>query len=255
MDDNEVYTSSYMMDKYNEKINSVGYKLKQAIGHPYEQMRLVMQLKIYINSMINDLTKLDDKYFVDDSDSFDSINKLYELTYGILTSITSTSSGISMDVTGSDTEVVMTKDSKKDAIIQKYKLMLAGIDKIMRYLDTLNKPAKESTFFEEIDIADEAALSYRIMRKAQTNSLALAHQLSEQKKTCSNKYNECKGHSDMEASFKNWLLKQKAAVQRKINGKEIKNKKALQKFITLYDSYLNKLGSVSNESFITEIMK
>ena len=34
-----------------------------------------------------------------------------------------------------------------------------------------------------------------------------------------------------------------------------KHKKALQKFITLYDSYLNKLGSVSNESFISEIMK
>ena len=40
-------------------------------------------------------------------------------------------------------------------------------------------------------------------------------------------------------------------MQRKINGKEIKDKKSLQKFITLYDEYLNKRSS-ANESFLDD---
>ena len=54
---------------------------------------------------------------------------------------------------------------------------------------------------------------------------------------------------DEKKEFIEWLKKSKAGIQRKINGKEIKNKNALQKFINLYDSYLNRLGSPANESF------
>ena len=92
------------------------------------------------------------------------------------------------------------------------------------------------------------------MRKMQTNKLALAKQLSDHKRLCQKKYTECHGQTDLEETFRNWLNKQKAAIQRKINGKEIKNKKDLQKFIDLYDSYLSKLGSSASESFIEEIV-
>ena len=34
----EELTPNYILNNYTDKINSVGYKIKQAIGHPYEQI-------------------------------------------------------------------------------------------------------------------------------------------------------------------------------------------------------------------------
>ena len=250
----EELTPNYILNNYTDKINSVGYKIKQAIGHPYEQIRLVLQLKIYIKSMIKDLMKMSDKCFDDDSTTFDSMSSLYDTVYGILTTITTTGSGVMIDTTGSDTDVVMTKDNNKDAIISKFKMLLAGMDKTLRYLQSMNNQkinmtAYESlTFLEEINIADEASMSYRMMRKAQTNTVALNYQLHQQKKLCEKKFKESVD-DDEKKEFIEWLKRSKAGIQRKINGKEIKNKNALQKFINLYDSYLNRLGSPANESF------
>lgn len=247
------YEPDYILNKYNEKITSVEYKLKQAIGHADEQSRLLRILNVYINSMINDLSKMNESDFNSNSQSFKDVSKLYNMFYKIINDVSSVVTGTDMSLSDSDFDDTLNKESRKDDTIQKFKLLIGGIDKTMRYLDTLNKPAEESTFFEEINIADEAKMSYKIMRKAQTNTLALYNQLSLQKKLCSDKYNQCKGKPEMEKIFRGWLNKQKAAVQRKINGQEIKNKNALQKFISLYESYLNKLGTNVNESFIEKI--
>ena len=44
------------------------------------------------------------------------------------------------------------------------------------------------------------------------------------------------------------MIKRKQSIQRKINGNEIRDKKTLQKMITLYDSYLSKRSENSNAS-------
>lgn len=244
------YTPGYILDKYNEKINSVGYKLKQAIGHPIEQTRLVMQLKVYINSMINDLSHMDDTLFDSSTRAFADISELYNISYGILTSITSLISGSTIDVTGSDTDAVMTKDSNKEATIQKFRMILAGIDKVIRYLNTLSKPAEESTFFDEIGIAEESSAFYKMMRLSQTSRPGLHASHLTQKKECEKRYKDSRGDMEKEKAFAEWLNKSIQMTQRKINGKEIKHKDLLQKDIDLYKSYLNKIGHKATESSI-----
>lgn len=232
-----------MLDNYAEKILSVGNKLTQAIGYPDEQLRLLSHLKIYINSMINDCFKMRDVLFHYESFELQSIADIYDMTYDILSSLASVISGIDINPTNIDANTMRSGlEDPKDTVIQKFKGVLSDIDKVMAYFINLNKPAQESTFFDELSVANEVTTAYRVMRKAQTNTVALYSQLLEQKRICKKKYKECQYDDFLIENFRNWLNKQKNMMQRKINGKEIRNKKALQKFVDLYDSYLNKLS-------------
>ena len=101
-------------------------------------------------------------------------------------------------------------------------------------------------YCDDYQIAEEGKMSssqYKSMRKMQTNSVALRSQLSQQKKLCEKKYQAAKNDGS-KSQFIAFLEKNKAATQRKINGTEISNKDALQKFITLYDDYLRKAQSL-----------
>ena len=101
-------------------------------------------------------------------------------------------------------------------------------------------------YCNDMMIAEEAKLSpmkYKLMRKMQTNSISLRNQLSKQKKLCEKKYQAAKNDGSKH-QFIAFLEKNKAATQRKINGIEISNKDALQKFIDLYDDYLRKAQSL-----------
>lgn len=97
-------------------------------------------------------------------------------------------------------------------------------------------------FCDDMMISEEASLNYKVMRAVQTNSFALKMQYNEQKKICEEKFKDAKSTGDME-EFISWLNKMKNRMQKKINGKEIKNKKSLHKFIELYDSYTKKAQS------------
>ena len=103
-------------------------------------------------------------------------------------------------------------------------------------------------FCDDIHIANEADLKYKMMRKVQTNTLALNNQLLMQKKECKKRYDEAI-KSGKKESFITWLNKQKNAVNRKINGNEIKDKNTLKKFITLYDEYLRKIGDNDTNNY------
>ena len=94
------------------------------------------------------------------------------------------------------------------------------------------------TFCDDMMIAEEK-LNYKRMRAAQTSSVGLMVQLTTQRSLCKSKFKEAKANGECEL-FINWLNTQKERMQRKINGTEIKNKKMLHKFISLYDEYLRK---------------
>ena len=91
-------------------------------------------------------------------------------------------------------------------------------------------------------IATEADMRYKAMRLMQTNVIALSKQLRDQRNLCEKKLKEANSIDELE-SFSVWLDKQEAGIQRKINGKEIKNKNALQKFITMYHEYKSKINA------------
>ena len=93
-------------------------------------------------------------------------------------------------------------------------------------------------------IATEADMRYKAMRLMQTNVIALSKQLHDQRNICEKKLKEANSIDELE-SFSAWLDKQEAGIQRKINGKEIKNKNALQKCITMYHEYKSKINAKS----------
>ena len=88
--------------------------------------------------------------------------------------------------------------------------------------------------YEVLDegIATEADMRYKAMRLMQTNVIALSKQLHDQRNICEKKLKEANSIDELE-SFSVWLDQQAAGIQRKINGTEIKNKNALQKFIKM----------------------
>lgn len=92
----------------------------------------------------------------------------------------------------------------------------------------------------------EEKVNYKRMRAAQTSSAGLMVQLATQRNICKSKFKEAKADGECEL-FIDWLNKRKEMMQRKINGKEIKNKKMLQKFIALYDEYLRKATAEVNK--------
>lgn len=96
------------------------------------------------------------------------------------------------------------------------------------------------------NVVTEASTAYRAMRLMQTNAVALASQLHDQKKLCETKLKDANSIDELE-SFSAWLDRQEARVQRKINGKEIKNKSALQKFINLYHEYRGKMNAKKSQ--------
>jgi hypothetical protein len=67
----------------------------------------------------------------------------------------------------------------------------------------------------------------------------------QQKKLCSQKFNSCNTEEELN-HFASWIEKQKASIQRKINGNEIKDKAGLQKFISLYQEYESKINTKRN---------
>lgn len=91
-------------------------------------------------------------------------------------------------------------------------------------------------------IATEADMRYKAMRLMQTNVIALSKQWHDQRNLCEKKLKEANSIDELE-SFSVWLDKQEAGIHRKINGKEIKNKNALQKFITMYHEYKSKINA------------
>ena len=101
-------------------------------------------------------------------------------------------------------------------------------------------------YCEEYQVAEEGKISpsqYKAMRKLQTNTFALHRQLSMQKKLCEKKYRAAKNDGSKD-QFIAFLEKNKAGIQRKINGTEIKDKKTLHEYIALYDNYLKKAQSL-----------
>lgn len=108
----------------------------------------------------------------------------------------------------------------------------------------MDKYALESfiDFCDDMMITNEADLQYKIMRKMQTNSLALHNQLMMQKKDLNKKYKECEGAIDELENLIKIIKKRREGIIRKINGNEVKNKKALQKFVDLYDNWIDKLN-------------
>ena len=86
------------------------------------------------------------------------------------------------------------------------------------------------------------SVKYNLMRKSQTSTIGLTAGLNEQKKICKKKFDECKSNEDYK-KFISWLDKQKSLMNKKINGKEIKNKNILHKYIELYDSYIEKCNN------------
>lgn len=95
------------------------------------------------------------------------------------------------------------------------------------------------SFCDEMEIAEEG-MGYTIMRKAQTSKISLNHQLRTQKSELDKKVQNARTPEEKEV-IKNIILKRKASIERKINGKEISDKETLRKFITLYDGYLHRL--------------
>ena len=94
-------------------------------------------------------------------------------------------------------------------------------------------------FCDDMQIVEEANFGYRFMRKSQTNTIALRDQLYKQKKEISKKFGSIRREDDCD-ELTELLNKRKGGIQRKINGKEISDKKTLQIFIDLYDEYLTK---------------
>lgn len=95
------------------------------------------------------------------------------------------------------------------------------------------------SFCDGMMIAEEASFEYKVMRKVQTNTIALHKQLYSQKKEISKKFDSIRQEDDCDELIE-LLNKRKAGIQRKINGKEISDKKTLQKFIDLYNDFLTK---------------
>ena len=93
------------------------------------------------------------------------------------------------------------------------------------------------------DVLDEGIRRrYCDRSRYETNVIALSKQLHDQRNICEKKLKEANSIDELE-SFSAWLDKQEAGIQRKINGKEIKNKNALQKFITMYHEYKSKINA------------
>ena len=101
------------------------------------------------------------------------------------------------------------------------------------------------SFCDDMMIAEEK-LNYNRMRSAQISPAGLMVQLVTQRNICKSKFKEAKAEGECEL-FIDWLNKRKEMMQRKINGKEIKSKKMLQKFIALYDEYLRKATAEVNK--------
>ena len=143
-----------------------------------------------------------------------------------------------------------------DTIYKKFKKM--SDEEKVQFI--INSQATESTsFFEDVfddmDIVEEARkwnaidkVSYKVTRKLQTNTIALNNQLNQQKKLLAKEYAEASKIGTFDTFYKT-VEKRKHLMQQKINGEEIKDKKTLQKFIDLYDSYLNKQNA--NESLMS----
>ena len=97
-------------------------------------------------------------------------------------------------------------------------------------------------YCDDMQIVDEV-LNYKIMRFSQTNSISLRYQLMKQKNDLKKRYKEAEGTIDELENLIKIIKKRREGMVRKLNGKEIKDKKGIQKFIDLYDQWLNKLNN------------
>jgi len=80
----------------------------------------------------------------------------------------------------------------------------------------------------------------KFLAKSTKTPIGLRNQYLAMKIAVEKKYKQCETEEDFD-KFREYLEKQIRLTNQKINGKEIKDKKMLRKFVDLYESYLQKI--------------